>query len=301
MEVRSDTGATTETTSFYFPIVIVEAPVDGTLTDPGWDRVATHRARRGSDRRGRRSARRCLDRVQGEPVRRLVRLQFLRRASTRSTARRSPSTRSGARWSGPAPANKRGSLVLEAADSWTSDGSTLTVSGPAGSFTAARVGVGTGRLPPCRVSAQQHPGPRSAGRRHDPGCRRHLRTCRARQARRVRPGGRVRGQRDGSDARGHSRQAATVPLTPGDWMVRCAGWGDEFGSAEITVVPDASGSISASPTPSGLASGFRHAPRELHRWRSGGVDTAGCGAGGWGPCRRGRGRRIRRARPRSAG
>ena len=49
---------------------------------------------------------------------------------------------------------------------------------------------------------------------------------------------------------GDTLTGATVPLTPGDWVVRCAGWGDEFGSAEITVVPDASGSISASPTPS---------------------------------------------------
>ncbi len=97
-------------------------------------------------------------------------------------------------------------------------------------------GRGTCRLPPCRVSAQQHPGSRSAGRRHTQGVEGIFGP--AGHAKRVEfvPVAASAGN-ETEVTLGNTLTAATVPLTPGDWMVRCAGWGDEFGSAEITVVP----------------------------------------------------------------
>lgn len=148
---------------------------------------------------------------------------------------------------------------LGAADSWTSDGSTLTVSGPAGAFTATRVGVGT--VDTVRVECL-------------PGSTQVLDQQVVATAQGVEgifgPAGHAKrvefvpvAASAGNETQvtlGETLTAATVPLTRGDWVVRCAGWGDEFGSAEITVVPDASGSTldSSTPTASQAASDTLH-------------------------------------------
>lgn len=121
---------------------------------------------------------------------------------------------------------------LQAADSWTSDGGMLEVAGPAGSFTAVRVGVS----PVDVLRVECLPGRTQI---LDPEV---VATAVGVDAV-FGPGGHAKhvvflsSEGEVVSMAGLDDRASdtTVQLAPGNWSVRCVGWGEDIASAELTV------------------------------------------------------------------
>jgi heat shock protein HslJ len=222
--------------SFYFPIEIVEAPADGaisTLAGTEWRLTAIDRVPIDEDG----------DRLGGASVE-FKENMFGGWSGCNSFFGKYESDGSsfsvdgiGGTEVGPCSGEEAWFARLGSAESWTSDGSTLTVSGPAGSFTAARVGM----EPVDVLRVECLPGSTQVLDRQVVATAQGVAGIfgPAGHAKRVEFVPVAASEGDETEVSlGDESTAATVPLAPGDWTVRCAGWSEEIRPAEITVLPE---------------------------------------------------------------